>query len=98
MPLPGVRKLKGDAQVFAIRFVIAAIELYTIVLLVRIVFSWLPPRSRASQFYAFLHVATEPVLRPFRRILPPMGGFDLSPILLFFLLAFLQRLLRGLLY
>jgi len=73
-------------------------DLYIVVLLVRIVFSWLPPRFRASQFYAFLYVVTEPVLRPFRRILPAMGGFDLSPILLFFLLAFLQRLLRGLLH
>jgi uncharacterized protein YggT (Ycf19 family) len=35
-------------------------------------------------------------MRPFRRILPPMGGFDFSPILLFVVLSFLMRLLRGL--
>ena len=33
---------------------------------------------------------TEPVFRPIRRLLPPMGGLDLSPIIVFFIIWFLQ--------
>jgi YggT family protein len=33
---------------------------------------------------------TEPVLRPIRRVLPPLGGMDISPIVLLLLLSFIQ--------
>ncbi len=83
---------------FAIRLLIAAVELYSIVLIVRIVFSWLPARARASQFYMFVHAITEPVMRPFRRVIPLVGGLDLSPILLLLILSAIKRLLRGTLH
>ncbi len=68
-------------------FLIALIDIYTIVVIVRIVFSWMPPQARAGQFYEFLHAVTEPAMRPFRRVIPPLRGIvDLSPILLFLLL------------
>ena len=79
------------------RLLIAVIDIYTIVLVVRIIFSWAPPHWRASEFCRFLYAVTEPVMRPFRRLIPPMGGFDLSPILLFLVLAFIGRLIRNLL-
>jgi len=41
---------------------------------------------------------TEPVLKPIRRILPPMGGFDLSPLVLIFIIIFLQLFLARLEY
>ncbi|SMF78945.1 YggT family protein [Tistlia consotensis] len=41
----------------------------------------------------FLYRITEPVLRPIRRILPTLGGIDLSPMVLILLLIFLQNLL-----
>jgi YggT family protein len=40
---------------------------------------------------------TEPALRPIRRILPNLGGIDLSPLVLILLLGFIQRLLPELL-
>ena len=36
--------------------------------------------------YGFLYQITEPVLGPIRRILPPLGGFDLSPLVLIILI------------
>jgi YggT family protein len=63
-----------------------AIQLYLLVILVRILMSWFPPTPGTT--YATIHEAfvnvTEPVLAPVRQILPPlrMGGMglDLSPI------------------
>jgi YggT family protein len=77
-----------------VRFLIAVVDLYTIVLIVRIVFSWMPEHARANQFYDFLHAITEPVMAPFRRVIPPMGGIDFSPILLFLILQGLSHVLR----
>ena len=76
-------------------FLAALVEIYTLVLLGRIIFSWLPPQSRQNQFYEFLYQITEPVLKPFRRLIPPIKGFDLSPILLFRVLRLLAEALSG---
>lgn len=44
----------------------------------------------------FLHRVTEPALRPIRRVLPNLGGLDLSPLVLILLLLFLQQVLARL--
>jgi len=46
----------------------------------------------------FLYRATEPALRPIRNILPNMGGFDLSPVILILILIFAKDFLIQLLY
>ena len=68
------------------------ITLYTVVLLLRVVMSWFPPSSSQSPMASvqmWLSKLTEPVLAPIRRTLPPMGGLDLSPMLLLLALRFL---------
>ena len=75
------------------RFLIAAIDIYTIVLVVRIVFTWMPAEARANQFYEFLHAITEPAMLPFRKVVPPLGGVDFSPVFLFVLLAAVRHIL-----
>jgi YggT family protein len=44
----------------------------------------------------FLHRVTEPALRPLRRVLPDLGGIDISPMVLILLLLFLQQILARL--
>ena len=44
----------------------------------------------------FLDAVTTPVLRPFQRLLPPMGGMDFSPIIAILTLQFVGRLVAGL--
>lgn len=78
-------------------FLVAVLDLYTVVLVVRIVFSWLPPRSRQSVFYQFLFAITEPLMRPFRRLLPPVSGMDFSPIVLFLLVMVVKSAMKRLL-
>ena len=74
--------------------IVACVRLYMLVLFLRIIFSWLPLDYRRNEFCAFIHKITEPVLAPFRRLLPPMGGIDFSPMLVFVLLEVFLRLLR----
>jgi YggT family protein len=43
-----------------------------------------------AQLWRIINAITEPILRPIRRIIPPMGGLDLSPIVVFIIIFFLQ--------
>lgn len=70
---------------------------FTIMLFVRILGSWLPELQgqRWMQFIAFY---TDPYLNLFRRIIPPLGMFDLSPIVAFLALGFIEKGLLFFLY
>ena len=72
------------------------LSLYVVVVFGRVVLSWFPisPGSAMAGVYGFLHQLTEPVLGPIRRILPPLGGFDLSPLVLIMAIYFVQGALR----
>lgn len=58
------------------------INLYVLVIFARSILSFFPIRydSPLAPVVRFLHQITEPVLAPIRRMLPPMGGLDLSPL------------------
>ena len=47
--------------------------------------------------YSFLNRVTEPMLRPIRRVLPDLGGIDLSPMVLILVIIVIQRMLPALL-
>src|SRR6516225_7241158 len=46
----------------------------------------------------FLYRVTEPALRPIRRLLPNLGGIDISPVILFLLIYFVQELIVRYIY
>ncbi len=76
------------------------IGLYIWLLIASAVLSWLVAfnvvntRNRVVYIVGdFLYRVTEPALRPIRRVLPNLGGLDISPVLLILLLLFLQNLL-----
>ena len=65
------------------------LAMYTLMIFMRIILSWgVSPHNRLLHF---LIRATEPVLGPFRRLIPMVGFFDISPIVVLFLLDLLQR-------
>jgi len=68
------------------------IDLYSLVVLVAVILSWIPMDPR-HPVVKFIHSLTEPVLAPIRNVLPPMGGLDLSPMVLLFGLQLLKALL-----
>jgi YggT family protein len=66
-------------------------RLYSYAILARIFLSWIP-LERNNLVVQFIYKITEPILAPFRIILPLGGmGLDLSPIIVFFLINLLQR-------
>lgn len=69
------------------------VQLYTFVLLARILLSWVPNIDPYHPAVQLLFQITDPVLEPARRIIPPIGMIDISPIVVFIALGFLQRLL-----
>ncbi len=61
--------------------------------LIRALTSWVSP-DPSNPIVQFLHLATEPILDPLRRLIPTWRmGLDLSPMLAFLLILFLQRAL-----
>ena len=68
------------------------IELYSFVIVAAVIVSWIPldPRHPVA---AVVYGLTEPVLAPIRRALPPMGGLDLSPMVLLIALQVIKGLL-----
>jgi YggT family protein len=69
------------------------VNIYFFALLAMIILSWVAQGSQHPAI-SLLHQITEPVMAPFRRLLPPMGGLDLSPILLFIVINVVQIALR----
>lgn len=64
-------------------------QVYLIMLFVRIFGSWFPEFQR-TRFMLFIAFYTDPYLNIFRRIIPPIGILDISPIFAFFFLNILQ--------
>jgi YggT family protein len=71
------------------------VNIYFFALLAMIILSWVAPGSRHPAI-SILYQVTEPIMAPLRRILPPMGGLDFSPILVFVLINVIQIVLRHL--
>lgn len=44
----------------------------------------------------FIHEVTEPLMAPFRKLIPPIGGMDFSPIVLFLVLQLVERWVKQL--
>jgi YggT family protein len=69
------------------------LSLLSLFIFMRIVFSW--GASSVNRLLRFLIKVTEPVLGPFRRIIPPLGMFDISPIVVLLLIRLFQEAITG---
>ncbi|MDH7571102.1 MAG: YggT family protein [Armatimonadota bacterium] len=69
------------------------IEALIVLVIISVLGSWVPSLRRAALFRGIDQIV-EPMLAPFRRILPPqnLGGLDLSPLFLIIVLQIIQRL------
>ena len=79
-----------------------ALQLYVYFLIANAIFSWLYAfnviNSRnpfVESIGRFLYNITEPPLRPIRRVMPNLGGIDISPIILILIIYFLQMILAN---
>lgn len=62
-------------------------------IMLMVIMSWVVSAGGHHPLFALLMDITEPVCAPARRLIPPMGGLDLSPLLVIFILNLLMRLL-----
>lgn len=64
----------------------------TILIIGRALMSWFDPGLRSTIGRLLLDI-TEPIIAPIRRVVPPLGMFDISPIVAILLIQFLRRLI-----
>lgn len=82
--------------------VLIVLDLYVWLLIASAILSWLIAFNVINTRNAFVDTVwravnsiTEPILRPIRRVIPPMGGMDLSPIIVFIIIFFLQSFIAN---
>jgi YggT family protein len=94
----------GSAAVAAvIEIIYMILDFYIWILIIGAVMSWLVAFDVINLHNRFVRLVsdfifrlTEPLLKPLRNVLPVLGGMDLSPLVLIFIILFLQSFLRHL--
>ncbi|MDA1353507.1 MAG: YggT family protein [bacterium] len=66
-------------------------QLLYIALMIRIVLSWIP-HNPYNPLIEFIYKITAPILDPFRSLIPPIGGFDLTPIFAFIAIGVVKNI------
>lgn len=72
--------------------IISIINIYVYSILITVILSWINPNAY-NPAINLLYKITEPVINPFKKIIPPMGGIDLSPIAALLTLQVLKMLI-----
>jgi YggT family protein len=90
--------LGGDVASGLVTVLFAILDIIKWLVIIAAVISWVSPDPR-NPIVQFLYRATDPMLRPFRAILPPRrtGGIDFSPVILILLIVFIEAVLSRLL-
>jgi YggT family protein len=85
--------------------ILIALELYMYLVLAWVILTWLiafnivnTRNPIVSAISDFLFRITEPALRPIRRVIPSLGGIDISPVILFLVIIFLRHVIIYYLY
>ncbi len=74
-----------------------AFEVYSWILIIRILLSWIQ-HNPYQPIIRFIYEVTDPYLRVFRKIIPPFGAVDFSPIVAFFVLRIIEWIVIRILY
>ncbi len=77
------------------------IRLYSVLILIRVILSWValtgPQPWMGHPVVHRLYRLTDPILRPFRRLIPPVSGLDISPVAALLVLEVVRQVLVALL-
>jgi YggT family protein len=81
------------------QFVFSLYIVYSLLIILYVLMSWLqlPYSVWVGRIRGFLHDTVEPILRPIRAVLPPLGGFDLSPLVALIGISVLQQIIQSIL-
>ncbi len=82
-----------------------AINIYIVVIVIQVAVSWLiafevidARNEQAQNLIGLLKKLTDPVYKPLQKYIPPIGGIDITPLIVIIILSILQNLLMGVLY
>ena len=88
-----------------LEFILIALEIYVWLLIAQAVLSWLiafnvvnTRNQFVSMLWDFLYRITEPALGPIRRLMPNLGGIDISPVILILIIIFIEKLIVNYIY
>ncbi|MGK7932313.1 MAG: YggT family protein [Microcystaceae cyanobacterium] len=70
-------------------------SLMTVLFIIRIVLTWYPQTENNRFPFNLVFIPTEPLLIPVRKVIPPLGGVDISPIVWVGMITLLRELLLG---
>jgi len=74
--------------------VLLTLRLFVFAIIIRVILSWIAPGGY-NPATAIIHTLTDRVLMPFRRIIPPLGGLDLSPLAAIILITAVTIVVAG---
>ena len=81
--------------------ILYALNIYIWIVIAAAIFSWLVAfhvvntrNQVVGMIGQFLYRITEPALRPIRNFLPNLGGIDISPVILFLIIIFIQKVIE----
>ena len=95
LPVAQLGQYAGQlAALTVLELLSSAVQLYTWAIILVVIISWVAPGS-FHPGAQLLYQITEPLLAPIRRVLPSMGGLDLSPMILMLILFILSGALGG---
>jgi len=82
------------------KLLLLALDIYTYIIIASVIVSWLIAfevinvrNQQARNLVHLLEKATEPVFRPLRKFIPPLGGIDITPIIVIFGIYLLKRII-----
>jgi YggT family protein len=77
-----------------VKLVLLSLRLFIFAIIIRVILSWVAPQGY-NPALAIIHTLTDRLLRPFRRVIPTLGGLDLSPLFAIILLTALTIIVTG---
>ena len=84
------------------KLLIWTLSIYSWIIIIQVVVSWLIVfgvfnlnNPQAKNLMGLLEKATDPVYRPLRKFIPPIGGIDITPLIVIFGIMFLQRIVAS---
>ncbi|MEM9469680.1 MAG: YggT family protein [Pseudomonadota bacterium] len=87
------------------KLLLLALDIFFWIIIIQVALSWLivfnvvnVSNPQAKNFVDLLHKITDPVFRPLRRFIPPIGGIDITPIIVIFGIYLLQSLVHSIFF
>jgi YggT family protein len=74
------------------------LELFKWLIIIRAIVSWFVAPYSENPLVQLLRRVTDPILQPIASVIPSAGGFDISPLVAYFVIYLLQQLVAGMMY